>query len=279
MTVAMKSWWALCRREWLEHQRIIGWAPLFVLGLILFWLYLTADVTAQELAHSESFNIQDRIITMSWPLVCLYLLLTFTTLLGTLHEERKDQSVLFWKSMPVSDTATVLSKLFTIVGVGSIVSVGVVLCAQLATLIVASAVAPESQVVNTQSVWSNAHFLSSVAYWLVGYVSQIFWNLPVWGWLLFVSARARSRPGVWAIAIPAVLVFLEASVFDGSHLVTSIFDHFFPRALPGNEYANATPYLSYLAQLWTSASMWVGIATGSLFIAGAILFRNHNNEL
>src|SRR3546814_20822192 len=39
--------------------------------------------------------------------------------LGALYDDRRDRSILFWKSLPVSDASTVLSKVFSAPAIGS----------------------------------------------------------------------------------------------------------------------------------------------------------------
>lgn len=287
-------WWALCRREWLEHRIALGWAPLVLLILVVVAMSLIATTVGASEQSMSNAALQSFLLSLAIPFTWLYLATGVLVLLACLIEERKDRTILFWKTMPVTDTASVLSKLFVVCAMGSIVSAGAIICAQGFALILASLVGPGAD--SATDAFSAVGFaLSSSVHWLLGYLSQIFWLLPLWGWLLLVSSVARSLPLFWATAIPAVVVFLEWLLFRTDHVPSSIMRHIDLRALPTHiaEHADLTDsisslpegglqpasYLHLLNDLWTSSDMWLGILTGCLFISAAVFCRARNAEL
>ena len=285
MTVQTSRWWALCRREWLEHRLALGWAPIGLLVLFVLAMSFTAAITNPSAEALSAFDLGSMLYSIVKPFTWLYLGAAILVLLASLVEERKDRTILFWKSMPVSDTQTVLSKLFVVCGIGALVSASVVICAQTFAVLLAS-------LLSAADVSAATLVASSLVNWTCGYASQAFWLLPLWGWLLLVSSVARGLTQFWAAAIPAVVAFLEWVVFRTDHFITSALRHLDLRALPTHigEHSSAagfadprsndiSGYLPQLAELWVSGSMWLGIVTGGLLVAAAIFFRSRNNEL
>ena len=285
-------WCALCRREWLEHRVALGWAPLGLLGLTVLATALVVSGISPSGETMSVLNFQAALLYFVKPFTWLYLAAAVIVLLGSLVEERKDRTILFWKSMPVTDTQTVLSKLLLVCGIGSVISASAIISAQVSAVLLATLFASDGFANGASNLWAAAQLGSSVVNWLCGYFSQMFWLLPLWGWLLLVSAVARGSTLFWAVAVPFVVAFVEWVFFRSDHIASSILRHVDLRALPthigehstvgrsANELTNRSPdYLLQLAELWSSSSMWLGILVGCLFIAAAIFFRGRNNEL
>ena len=154
----MSTWWALCWREWLEHRGGFGWAPLAVLALMisaaLLAIFLgpwnSADADAQgtslramiEQAAAQpdatAVSLRSTLRVIAQPFVLLYLGVTAFVLLGALFDDRQDRTILFWKSLPVSDAQAVLSKLVTALCLAPLVTIAVIIAAQVFFLIVVS---------------------------------------------------------------------------------------------------------------------------------------------
>ena len=123
----MRAYFALAKREIWEHKSL--WiVPAVIGGLgIVFALYGFGALLLA--AHQGMININGDITGVNsvegvrafifgsaafFNTVMLFMVWFY--LMDTLHADRKDRSVLFWKSLPLSDTTTVLSKLFTEIG-------------------------------------------------------------------------------------------------------------------------------------------------------------------
>src|ERR1700716_3718864 len=119
-------------------------------------------------------------------------------LLDCLFSERKDRSILFWKSLPVSDAATVISKLLVAVVV---VPLGVYLIAMVTDILfqaiwaarVASGSLPDIAV-----GWDTVAWLKVQGLMLYGLVVSMLWYAPLAASLLLVSAWARKNVFLWA---------------------------------------------------------------------------------
>ena len=230
---------------------------------------LAAHLTALRLGVAQPFHY------------VFFVVLVFV-LLGALHDDRKDRTVLFWKSAPVTDTETVLSKLVTAIWVAPAATIAMILTVQVFLLAVISGLAATRETLSIWPVWANSGLLIGLIELLVGYLIQGLWTLPIYGWLLFVSADANRAPLLSALFVPTVLVVLEAVVGLTSATRTFILDHIAFRALPrlhsGDDGHSATG-LGDSIGLLTTVELWAGIATGAAFLAAAIHLRRTRNEI
>jgi ABC-2 type transport system permease protein len=140
----------------------------------------------------------------------------FFSLLGSLYEERRDRSILFWKSMPVSDAKEILARFVTPVFIGPLIFMAVILALQLATAIVQSlAMLPQDIPVST--MWPLAQMAEGWLTAIVYYLLWVLWALPVLAWVLLVSSFASRMPFVWAILPPFVLIVVERLFFGSNY--------------------------------------------------------------
>ncbi len=224
----------LLRREFWEHKGGFLWAPLVAGGIFLL-LSLMGFGVGEMAARRASGNFQidgqniqvngldlgaltsnmdaadlqklgqgidaSLFMASSWPLIVLAFV-AFFYCLGTLYDDRKDRSVLFWKSLPLSDSETVLSK----VASALLVAPAIAVVAALATMIGFLAVVSIAVLMHGGNpitlVWGPASPLSVAAHLVAMVPVYAAWALPTAGWLLLCSAWAKSKPFLWAIMIP-----------------------------------------------------------------------------
>tara|TARA_R110002072_G_scaffold31735_5_gene97534 strand:- start:16806 stop:17738 length:933 start_codon:yes stop_codon:yes gene_type:complete len=153
-----------------------------------------------------------------WVVIIFYLL-------GALYDDRKDRSVLFWKSMPVSDAMTVASKLVAGLVLAPMIYLAFIVVAHLSLAIAATIGASGQEFSMWDTLWASANFFTRWAGFLALYVFTVLWCLPFFGWLLFVSAWAKSAPMVWAVGVPMVLVIVEGMFFSSSYLGQFFVEH------------------------------------------------------
>jgi ABC-2 type transport system permease protein len=118
---------------------------------------------------------------------------------GCLYDERKDRTILFWKSMPVSDLANVSAKMASIIGVGFVIAFGVGMIMQLGSVMLATA---GLSGVGVTGIPLGAVLGNVLLLWLVGIIALITyigWAMPIYAWFLAVSAAAPKAPFVMAI--------------------------------------------------------------------------------
>jgi ABC-2 type transport system permease protein len=136
--------------------------------------------------------------------------------LGALYGERRDRTVLFWKSLPVSDLTTVLSKACVALVVLPLVAIATALATQLVMLAWSSAVVGSAGF-GVGDLWPRLHLSSIWMLVVYGFATMAVWWAPVAGWLLLVSAWARRMTFLWAVAPPAAVCLFERVAFGTTH--------------------------------------------------------------
>jgi ABC-2 type transport system permease protein len=217
-------------------------------------------------------------------------------LLECLHADRKDRSVLFWKSMPISDTATVLSKLF--VGLIAVPAVYFA-AADLATLLMAVILSAKMSLGGVPSLpafWQPAFWLQLQVLWVYAILTAAIWFLPISGWLLVVSAWAKRAVLLWAILPPLAAILAEhlfvhthaiANVLSG-RLLTGYRDAAFHDSMPHHEWSmragdpaaalESTWRMLDLAGFLSNPQTWIGALCGAALIGAAIQLRMRRAE-
>lgn len=148
-------------------------------------------------------------VTSAAPLVVIALAIVPFILLGSLYDERQDRSILFWKSLPVSDTVTILSKLVTAT-VGTVaISLAIGLILQLILLIIGSAIAVKLNIPHMAALWNPVTLAFAWFDLVLGALIYMLWALPLYGWFLLVSAWAPRSPILIAFVGPAAAALLE----------------------------------------------------------------------
>jgi ABC-2 type transport system permease protein len=216
-------------------------------------------------------------------------------LLDCLYADRRDRSVLFWKSLPISDTATVLAKLFT-----GLIAIPLVyfIAADIATLLMAFIVSVRAHSILGGSLWQPDLWLQLQVLWLYLIVTTAIWYLPFAGYLLVVSAWAKRAATLWSI-VPPLAAYLLERWFFGTHWVGTVLQDralgYLPRALRDNSDHGAWvttvvggDTITTPASIWrlldplgffSSPATWAGIIVGLVFIIAAIQLRLRRTEI
>jgi ABC-2 type transport system permease protein len=208
---------ALARRELWEH-RALWIAPLVVEALLAISLLLgrlDMDLPAHVLTPQQSvaiFTIAQW--ALAQPLFIVAAIVLGFYLLDCLYAERKDRSILFWKSLPLSDELTVGSKLLV---AAVVVPLGVFLLACVAGLIFAAILA--ARVPGALS-WSTIEWLRTDLVLLLEVILGALWYLPIAAALLLFSAWVPRGPILWASLVPVVAPIVER-VALGTHYIWS----------------------------------------------------------
>jgi ABC-2 type transport system permease protein len=243
------------------------------------------------------------LITMGMPIRIALFVVVFFYALGALYNDRADRSVLFWKSLPLSDTSTVLAKVAAGLVVAPALAVLGMIALQLGFLILMTLYAAIHGINALPYLWSPTHL---VAMWIklaVLIPVNALWALPTMGWLLLCSSYARSKPFLWAVMLPIVAgvmiswmqlmqSFSLQSGWFWRHVVGRLLLSLIPESwinldsLRALEHANADPgialgnLLSFgsIADQFASPNFLVGVAAGVAMIAAAIWLRRSRIE-
>lgn len=218
----MKTMKWLLRREFWEHKGAMFWAPVVVASLMFVSIVGTLSYGLAKHGIRSKFNGQyieglpaearneianilaGGYLMTSAPLFIMLGIVAFWYCLGALYDERRDRSILFWKSLPASDQMTVLSKALTAGVVIPSITIGVGIAMSLAILMAALMGIAFTGVNLFGAALANPHlYLSPLA--LVALLPvYVVWALPTIGWLLLVSSWARSKVFLWAVGAPLV---------------------------------------------------------------------------
>jgi len=273
-------YWSLRREIW--ENRSIYLVPLGVGVLIVLATAINVMHMAPNL-HTQPLDPAMRHDTAESPFIFASLLLMFSAMVvsvfysvDALYGERRDRSVLFWKSMPVSDTVTVLAKLSIPLLVLPLVTFAVTFVTQVLMLLLAmmrAGAGPASQLALFQMWWSECFHL--VAY-------HGLWWAPFWGWFLLASAWARRAPLLWAVLPPLAIGFGERIAFGTSHFAHWLMFRFVggmsgpPDAKPMSMGAlmPGTP-LGFV----TDIHVWTGFAMCAVCLALAVYLRRQRGPV
>ncbi|WP_049622854.1 ABC-2 transporter permease [Frateuria defendens] len=319
----MKTFYWLVKREFWENRGGFLWAPVITGGVFLL-LNLMGIVTGEVMGGRHGFNfafggadnnmrLLQKLDTQSAeavgagldmmmcsPAMIISIVMGFVVFfycLGALYDDRRDRSLLFWKSLPISDTATVLSKVAAATVLAPLITVIVgALVGVLMMLMYAIALSFHSV-----SVWRLlllAHPLQVIAN-LVGSIPlYLLWALPTVGWLMLCSAWARNKPFLWAVVLP-VAVGIALGWFNllgtvnvqNSWYWRNVAGRILLSVFPGGWYTQ-TPHigghgpaevLSSLGLLnaygaLASPTLWIGVATAAAMLAAATWLRRWRDD-
>ena len=300
---------ALIRRELWEHRSIYV-TPL-VIALIVSIMAITgqavvsafdqavdiAIIGATNLGPAERAAAITVLMTgVSSLLIMAMWVLTIFYALDALYAERKDRSILFWRSLPCTDAETVVSKLITAAIVIPLVTFAVIVITHVVVLAVASVWLGFQGANAWHLIWRAAPLINNWAGTLIVLLALPLWLAPFIGWFLFVSAFTRRSPLLVAFLPIVILPMLEKSLIGS----TVFFDAFFVRtgSMPLFRGLSTGDIFSYQGDEWSlngevpsgllslvdlsrflgSGSLWIGLIVCGLFVTAAIYVRRYKDE-
>ena len=281
-------YWSVRRELW--ENRSITLAPLVVAAVMLFgfsvsmtWLphrrraLLLLDPARQAAAIQGTYAMPAGLLLITAFVVA------FFYCLDALYGERRDRSILFWKSLPVSDVTTVLAKAAIPIAVLPAVIFVVITATQVVMLLMSSLVLAMSGLHTAASAqWE---LFPSPVRLLYAMVVMALWHAPIYAWLLLVSAWARRAVFLWA-----VLPFFGISVFEriafhtgfvGSLIRNRLVgwsvqasELFQPNRVPSNPLQALDP-----ATLLRRPGLWLGLAAAGVLLAAAVRLRRSREPI
>jgi ABC-2 type transport system permease protein len=231
----MKTMNWLIRREYWEHKGSFFWAPaivalvmLGVAGMSMLWGFVSPAMNAKLIVNGHEFTrgaalaaalgpdariamanaVANGYIAAAAPLFGVLPFVVFFYCLSALYDDRRDRSILFWKSLPISDRDTVLSKALTALVLAPVVTFVIGIVTSLVLVLVSLFAAGFFGIHLVGLVLSNpAFWLAPVQ--MIGLLPvYMLWALPTVGYLLLVSSWARSKVFLWAVGVPLLVLAL-----------------------------------------------------------------------
>ena len=285
LTSTRPFYWSVRRELWEYRSAYI--APLAVAGIVLFGFLIRIVSLPHAVLAAASMPPMDAYLELAKPYASAVVSVAFAGLivsifysLGALNNERRDRSILFWKSLPVSDLITVLSKAFIVLAVLPVIVFVVATATTLVMLILGSAVVAANGV-NPATLWAHWPMLKMSLVLIYSLAVTALWYAPIYGWLLFVSGWARRVPFLWAVLPPLGLCILEKIAFDTSHFasllgyrLSGVFAEAFVMPPHGDKVIDQLALLSP-ARFLSSPGLWSGLLIAAGFLASAIWLRRY----
>lgn len=281
-------YWSVRRELW-ENRSVylapLGVAAIFLIGFLISLFRLPEKMRgASALTPMQLHELIERPYTYAALLIMgSGFVVALFYCLDALHGERHDRSVLFWKSLPVSDLTTVLSKATIPMVIIPLLSFAITVATQWLMLMFSTLVL----LGNGQSVsllWMHVPLfqmsLMLLYHLLAGHG---LWYAPIYAWVLMVSAWARRATFLWA-ALPLVAIgFLEKVAFNTAHFGAFLGDRVGPGAedMPYtvDSISMAPLALHTVLRFLSSPGLWIGLMFAAAFLAVAVRLRHNRGPV
>ncbi|MGB2901638.1 MAG: hypothetical protein WBB89_20450 [Candidatus Acidiferrum sp.] len=272
-----RMYWSMRRELW--EYRSIYIAPLAVAAVFLlgFLIALTLSPAHRHEPLDMPYELAAGLIMGTASVLGIFYSL------DTLYGERRDRSILFWKSLPVSDLTTVLSKFAIPLIILPLLSFAIAVVTQFVMLLLSSAVLLGSGLsVGTLGARMSFFHMSLMLLYHILTVHGL-WYAPIYGWLLLVSAWAPRAPFIWAFLPPFVIWGVEKIAFRTSHFL-GMLQYRLTGPVPSTTTArsgNLMEMMSALtpAQFFSTPGLWVGLAVAAIFLAAAVRLRRYREPI
>jgi ABC-2 type transport system permease protein len=282
-------WWSVRREVW--ENPAIWMAPLAIEAVVLLaqvfaTLHHPGEVTRAAAAGSakaaQSLNMPYAAAAGAVFVISFIVSLFYCA--GALHGERRDRSILFWKSLPVSDATTVLAKAAVPLAVQPVIILAVAVVAQL-LMAAWTAVVLLANGVDPSLYW---RFLHLPLMWVMlpyGLVVNALWLAPVFTWFLLVSAWAKRMTFVWAIGPWLAAALFEFLTFRTRHVWNLIgarlFDGYGLAYTVGGQGKAPVSRLADVAPMAvaTSPGLWAGLVFAAACLTACVWLRRRHEPI
>jgi ABC-2 type transport system permease protein len=278
-------YWSVLREVW--ENKAIYIAPAIVSAVILLGALISASHLPERRRAAMLLDDARRAAAIQLPydIVAMALIVTafivgFFYCLDGLYSERRDRSVLFWKSLPVSDLTTVLSKICVPLLILPLIIFATVVVTQFVMLLISSAVLMSSGLAGT--TWANFNLLQQSVILAYGLIVIVLWHAPVYGWALLISGVARRATFLLAVLPPLAIAIFEKITFNTSHFWELLKHRLFGagdtafafQMHRGLSIDHLTP-----ARFLSTPGLWIGLIFAAAFIFAATRLRRYSSPV
>ena len=304
--------WLIRREVW--ENRSLWIAPLVVAGVILIaaafggihvgdgGFNLGTSDSGIKLSEQDQENIRNGLsqspdhkqiiyaVTLSsFTAVLLFtmVIVLFFYLLDSLLSERKDRSILFWKSLPVSDTEVVVSKLLTAAVVVPLFVLVVSSALQILFALIWSVRFNGTFLGDALMAWHGPTWLKLQASFLVVIVTAILWYLPLIAYLMVVSVWSRRNAFLWAVLPPVAILAIENLILGSNrfgeflgHRFIGVFELLERKigSVHGSGMVTVRDVLDAVSGVLTSHETWLGVLVAGAMIFGVVRIRRFRDD-
>ena len=200
--------------------------------------------------------------------------------LSTFADERKDRILIFWRSLPVSDLTTVLSKVFIVTLIVPLIVIPYIILLQLVAMTSASIFFATNDIVSFGWLWGS-YIITDWFRIIFSLWAQALWSLPLFLWLMLAGTYA-ARPIAGAIVPPVILIVLEGVIFK-TNLVLEFIENrigFWSRSdsFPKEYQEIRVVDISDILLLFSTQAFWIGILASVILVAGIVYVRSSNSD-
>jgi len=286
-------YWSVRRELW--ENRSIYFAPLAVAGIYLIGYLISLCAFPRSMRAIALAHKLPGIVELAMPyshaamlLMLIGVLVAVFYSLDALHGERRDRSILFWKSLPVSDLTTVLAKASIPLVVLPLIVFAVTVALQIVMRLASLAMAPMTGS-DVAEMWSGLPLFQMQLVLLYGLAVTTLWFAPIYCWMLLVSGWARRATFLWAVLPPLALAAGERIALRTSYFGLLLQDRLFGFAagafdLTDKNGVPVDPHFIPLAQLapgrfLSSAGLWLGLLVAAGLLATAVRLRRYREPI
>jgi ABC-2 type transport system permease protein len=288
MSATRPMYWSVRRELW-ENRSIyiplLAVAGIYLIAFTISLVWLPRSMRAVWMPHSmremPTLNPGDQRMLTGFMVGIFYAL-------DALHGERKDRSILFWKSLPVSDLTTVLSKASILLVVLPLIIFAVSVTLQQMMRLLSLAVLAVNGA-GAATLWTRLPFFEMELVLIYALVAMALWHAPIYCWLLLVSGWARRATFLWAVLPPLALAAVENIAFHTTYLGLMLHNRMlgFSAAAFDLKDKNGVPIDAHFIPLeqlapgrfLSSPSLWVGLAVAAAFLAAAVRLRRYREPI
>jgi ABC-2 type transport system permease protein len=289
-TATSPLYWSVRRELW--ENRSIYIAPLIAATLVPLGLLISrfcpvnpGNTASAAAPANQSVALPTSSLFAVGVLVLTAFIVGVFYCLDALHGERRDRSILFWKSLPVSDLTTVLSKASIPLAVLPALTFALILATQLMVMLMRS-LALLADGSSAATVWTQPPLLHMSLALLYGLTVMALWHAPIYGWLLLVSGWARRAAFLWAVLPPVAIIVVEKIAFNTSYvgsLLHSRLSGHVARAFAATSSSGGTfdPLTAQLTpgKFLASPGLWLGLGFAGLFLFAAVRLRREGRPI
>jgi ABC-2 type transport system permease protein len=281
-------YWSVRRELWENRSTFI--APLCAAGVVIFASLIRSFHQAEHRRAALLLDPARQRVAIEQPYDMVAIMFLFVAFivgvfycLDALHGERRDRTILFWKSLPVSDLTTVLSKASIPLVVLPLLTFAITVGVQLGMLLMSNA----ALVMNGMSATTSAQlpFLQRSAMLLYVLIVMALWHAPIYGWLLLVSGWARRAAFLWAF-LPLIAIQILEEIAFGTSYCRAFLNYRFIGCLKQAFVPQRRGHFSVLpiesldpGALLLTWDLWLGLAVAALLIASAVRLRRYREPI
>lgn len=281
MQAAGPMYWSIRRELW--ENRSIYLAPLVAAVVFLFgFLIKLINMRRHMGTFVDRQQLETPYDTAALLIMGVAFLVSIFYTLDALYGERRDRSILFWKSLPVSDVMAVLSKLLVAMAILPLLAFVITIATHFA-MFALSGVVLIGTGVSAGSLWGQLsffHFSGMLLYHLM--TVHGLWYAPMYGWLLLVSAWAPRAPFLWAFLPPFVIWGVEKLAFNTSYFLSMLQRRLMgpqPSTAPASNSLMDAMAAHSLGEFLSLPGLWIGLAICAAFLVAAVRLRRYRGPI